>query len=228
TVAPLVRAWGFGADAADEAPDNDALAALRERVGVRHLTLDREAATLSKDRADVTIDLSAVAKGHGVDRAAAAVRAAGYTRFLVEVGGEVVVAGTGPGRRHWRLGIERPDAPPGTVREVVPMRDRALATSGDYRNVRKLGEKRISHTIDPRTGRPVEHALASVSVLADDCRTADGLATALSVLGPEDGMRLCREQKLAAYFLVRREDGSFDGRACPAWQPTIDAMQQDR
>lgn len=225
TVAPLVQAWGFGAGADARPPDQARLTTLRERVGTPHLDLDRKGQTLAKDKDGVRLDLSAVAKGFAVDQAAAALQVQGKARFMIEVGGEVVVRGTAPGGRPWRLGIETPDAAPGTVQEVVPMRDAALATSGDYRNVRMVEGKRMSHTIDPRTGRPVEHALASVSVIAASCMRADGLATTLSVLGPEDGMRFCEAHNVAATFLVRREDGSFDARPCPAWQRALDAVQ---
>jgi FAD:protein FMN transferase len=224
TVGPLVRAWGFAAKTTDKPPSADVVKALRERVGFRLVDLDPESGRVTKRVDGVEIDLSAIAKGYAVDMVAAALTAAGHSRFLIEVGGEVVAAGLAPGERAWRLGVERPDADPGTVQEVALMTSGALATSGDYRNVRVLGGKRYSHTIDPRTGAPVKHALASVSVRAKTCTEADGMATTLAVLGPTAGMAFAHRLQVAAFFLVRRDDGSFDQRATPQWQAANDLV----
>ena len=217
TVAPLVNAWGFGPVEPDRfPPDGELLARLRRHVGYARIELDAAASTLRKTDPAVESDLSAVAKGYGVDRVAEALRGAGLARFLVEVGGEMAAAGTNHLDRPWRIGIESP-VPTGGVQQVVPLRDRAMATSGDYRNRRAVEGGWVSHTIDPRTGRPVEHRLASVSVVADRCLVADGLATALEVLGPDDGHALAVEQGWAALFLIRGDDGAIRERATPAF-----------
>jgi thiamine biosynthesis lipoprotein len=218
TVGPLVAAWGFGAtDRVPGEPPAAELAALRERVGYRELVVDSAGHSLRKTRADIRCDLSAIAKGYAVDRVAEALGSLGFADFLVEVGGEVRARGRRLDGGPWRVAIERPEVDRRAVFEVVPLRDLALATSGDYRNYVDLGGRRISHTIDPRTGRPVEHGLASVSVLHRDAIHADALATALNVLGPEAGYALADREGLAAYFIVRRADGSFAARSTSAF-----------
>ncbi len=217
TVAPLVNAWGFGPVEPDRfPPDADRLSRALEHVGYAGIELDEAASTLRKADPAIEVDLSAVAKGYGVDLVAAALRGEGLERYLVEVGGEIVAAGANHLDRPWRIGIESPAAG-GGIQRVVPLRDRAMATSGDYRNRREVEGGWVSHTIDPRTGRPVEHRLASVSVVADRCVVADGLATALEVLGPDDGYALAVEREWAALFLVRGDDGAITEHATPAF-----------
>lgn len=225
TVAPLVNAWGFGPVEPDRfPPDAERLSRALDHVGYAGVGLDEAASTLRKADPSIEVDLSAVAKGFGVDRVAAALRREGLDRFLVEVGGEIVAAGTNHLDRPWRVGIESPLAGRG-IQRVVPLRDRAMATSGDYRNRRALdGGGWVSHTIDPRTGRPVEHRLASVSVIADRCVVADGLATALEVLGPNHGYALAVERGWAALFLSRDEDGAIAERATPAFSAFVEAV----
>ena len=223
TVGPLVDAWGFGPVEPDRLPpDAGRLSQLRGRVGYAGIELDAAASTLRKTMPEIEGDLSAVAKGYAVDRVAAALREAGLTRYLVEVGGEIVAAGTNHLDRAWRIGIESPVAG-GGIQRVVSLRDQAMATSGDYRNTREVDGRWISHTIDPRTGRPVEHRLASVSVVAERCVVADGLATGLEVLGPDDGYALAVEQGWAALFLIRDEDGAIIERATPAFSALLTA-----
>ena len=223
TVAPLVNAWGFGPVEPERfPPDPGRLARLRGHVGYAGIELDAAASTLRKTDPAIEADLSAVAKGYGVDRAADALRGAGLGRYLVEVGGEIAAAGTNHLDRPWRIGIESPAAG-GGIQRVVPLRDLAMATSGDYRNRREVDGGWVSHTIDPRTGRPVEHRLASVSVIADTCLAADGLATALEVLGPDDGYALAVERGWAALFLSRGEDGAIAERATPAFSALVEA-----
>ena len=217
TVAPLVNAWGFGPVEPERfPPDADRLSRALEHVGYAGIELDEAASTLRKADPAIEVDLSAVAKGYGVDLVAAALRGEGLERYLVEVGGEIVAAGANHLDRPWRIGIESPAAG-GGIQRVVPLRDRAMATSGDYRNRREVEGGWVSHTIDPRTGRPVEHRLASVSVVADRCVVADGLATALEVLGPDDGYALAVERGWAALFLVRGDDGAITEHATPAF-----------
>lgn len=224
SVGPLVRAWGFGPDGEMEAPKD--LEALRARLGFDALTVRGEGANLvvDKGRAEVELDFSAIAKGFGADQACAALRSQGLEDYMVEVGGEVCVRGQSPAKRPWRVGIERPsdtEVPGGGgVALAVNLGadgSRAIATSGDYRNYYERDGVRLSHTIDPRTGRPIAHTLASVSVLADDAMTADAWATALSVLGPEEGLALATQQGLAVFMLVRvdGEGAAFEERMTP-------------
>lgn len=235
TVAPLVRAWGFGVDAATTPPADDALAALRERVDYRELRLDAERSTVAKARPNVEVDLSAVAKGYGVDRVAEALAALGHRDFLVEIGGELRGRGTRLDGEPWHVAIERPVEGRRQLHTIVPLRDLAIATSGDYRNYREVDGERLSHTIDPRTGRPIRHGLASVSVLHPSAATADALATALNVLGPEKGYALAERMSLPALFIVRsarsdstgsepetrgetRQEAGFESRATPPFE----------
>ena len=220
TVGPLVSAWGFGAGARSPArrPETAELAEIRARVGFRFLELDPFKATVRKRRADVICDLSGIAKGFAVDEAARALTDLGWTDFLIEVGGEVRARGRRPDGEIWRVGVERPDASGRAVQAVVALADRAMATSGDYRSFRiesddRRGDERLSHVIDPRTGRPVSHHLASVSVVHGDAALADAWATALLVLGPEQGFALAEAEGIGAYFITRTGDDTFATRA---------------
>jgi thiamine biosynthesis lipoprotein len=165
----------------------------------------------------VVCDLSAIAKGYGVDQVAEALVALGHGDFLVEVGGEMRARGRRLDGEPWRVAIETPDSDVRRVWETLLLRDMALATSGDYRSYYEAGGRRYSHTIDPRSGRPVEHELASVSVLHAEAIWADALATALNVLGPEAGYALAEAEGWAAYFLVRDPAGQFSPRETPAF-----------
>jgi len=220
TVEPLVEAWGFGRATRPEPPAPSDLRRLREDVGWWHLRLDEPARTLAKDRAGVRVDLSAVAKGFAVDEIARALEALGYPNGLVEVGGELRAAGGHRDGGPWRVAIETPDAEGRAIHRIVALRDRSMATSGDYRNYYEHEGRRLSHLLDPRTGRPVEHALASVTVLHPEALLADAWATALQVLGLEAGYALAVEEGLAAYFIVRRGQG-FESRPTAGFEPFL-------
>jgi thiamine biosynthesis lipoprotein len=210
TVGPLVEAWGFGPTPTGPPPSEAQLAALRERVGWDRIELDEGASTLTKTVDGLRADLSAVAKGYAVDRVAEALLGLGETRLMVEVGGEVRTAGRNARSEPWRIGIERPVAGPGRgMQRLVPLSDLSIATSGGYRNYRDVDGQRLIHILDPRLGRPVSHALASVSVVAPSCTRADGLATALLVLGPEEGLALAEREGIAALLLVADGSGGF-------------------
>ena len=215
TVGPLVDAWGFGAPGRNPEPmppGEDELTQLRQGVGA--IELSSEDRRVLKLVAHTALDLSAIAKGWAVDRVSEDLTNAGYANHLVEIGGEVRTAGHSSTGDPWRIAIERPpgqsDAegsedtlPPG-LQQVLEFTDGALATSGDYRNYWERDGTRYSHTIDPRTGRPVEHALASASVVHETCAIADAYATALMVLGPDDGLRWANENNIATLLLVYR------------------------
>jgi thiamine biosynthesis lipoprotein len=207
TVGPLVNLWGFGPEVkADQLPSQAEIDAARARVGWDLLHTRVEPPALRKDRTDLYVDLSAIAKGYGVDRMAAVLEDVGITDYLVEIGGELRGRGRNAEGEPWRIAIERPDAGRRAVLRVVALTDRAMATSGDYRNFFELNGKRYSHTIDPATGRPVDHQLASVTVLAERCAEADAWATALLVLGPARGMTVANERGLIALFVERFGD----------------------
>jgi thiamine biosynthesis lipoprotein len=227
TVGPLVNAWGFGPVKQARPPTEAELARIRPDVGYRLLKIDTAAGTIAKARPGVYADLSAIAKGYAVDQVAQALDARGFGRYMVEVGGEVRVRGENGTGRPWQVGIERPDEMGQRAQLVVPMTHLAMATSGDYRIYFEREGRRYSHEIDPISGEPIRHRLASVTVLAPDCALADAYATALLVLGPELGYALALEKGLAAYFIERRPEGGFAERQTPGFAKlTGNAMER--
>lgn len=214
TVGPLVNLWGFGPDAArDQVPEPEALAAARARVGWTRLDWDPQTRRL-RQPGGAFLDLSAIAKGWGVDLVSEHLKARGIDDWLVDIGGDMRISGRRPGGGPWRIAIERPV--PGTrdIHQIVELSDIAIATSGSYRNFFESGGRRFSHTIDPRTGWPVDHHTVSVTVLAETCMEADGLATALGVLSPDEAERFARERGLAVLWLLE-QDGHILERATP-------------
>ena len=197
TVGPLVDAWGFGPRAAPGVPDDQALAAARTRVGFGRIGLEPGRAL---QPGGAHLDLSGIAKGYSVDLVVQALRAQGFNDFLAEVGGELRASGTRPGGQPWRVAIA------GTERTLA-LRDQAIATSGDHWHAFGHAGRRYSHTLDPRTGEPVAHALASVTVLHADCMQADALATVLTVLGPREGLAFATGHGLAALLCERTPQG---------------------
>ncbi len=205
TVGPLVNLWGFGPDLRPERmPSETELASAFARTGFRALKLDGERVFKEQER---FIDLSSIAKGYAVDQVAAALEGLGIRDYLVEVGGELRVGGRKPDLSDWLIGIEEPDSIERTARLAIRAPGLGIATSGDYRNYFEHDGVRFSHTIDPATGRPITNRLASVTVVAPDCMSADGWATALMVLGEQKGLALAQAQGLAAYFIFHGEQG---------------------
>jgi len=219
TVGPLVNAWGFGPQGEPEAePSEEELAALRRRVGYDKLEVDTVASTIAKSAPDVYCDLSAIAKGYAVDKLAEGLDALGFGNYMVEVGGEVRTRGRNSSGDVWRIGIARPIPGVGDVQRVIALPDLALATSGDYQNYYERDGKRLSHMIDPVTGRPIAHKLASVSVIHAECAIADAYATAFMVLGPDEGYTVAEELGLAALFIVRENSGVFVEKGTAAFE----------
>jgi thiamine biosynthesis lipoprotein len=193
------------------------LQAGRAAVDYRSLRLDPRSRMAAKAHGGLQADLGGIAKGYGVDLAARAIEAFGVEHYMIEVGGEVRTLGRNAAGQPWQIGIEEPDALPQRARLVVPLSGRAMATSGDYRIYFEQAGRRYSHEIDPRSAAPIAHGLASVTVIAGDCMTADALATALIVLGPQAGWALAQRETLAAYFIVRDADGRLHDRASDAF-----------
>jgi thiamine biosynthesis lipoprotein len=217
SVGPLVDAWGFGpAPDPQGPPADDLIAAMLEATGQHLLSLDAAAATATRRHPQLRLDLSAIAKGHAVDRVAARLAQLGCVDFMVEVGGEVKTSGRREDGAPWRIAIEAPRVGTRTAGRVLALTDVALATSGDYRNFWEHEGRRYSHTLDPRTGRPVTHSLASVSVAHRSAAAADAWATALLVLGPDAGPQLASELGLAALFQAYSGDG-VSTQATPAF-----------
>ncbi len=218
TIGGLVNLWSFGAEARPrEIPEDELLDERLETVGVDALELDAEGLQARRTR-DVFIDLGGVAKGHATDRVAAYLDQEGLEHYLVNLGGDLIGRGfRDADAEPWRIGVEAPLEDRQEAQYVLPIRDLSLATSGDYRNYFEEAGQRFSHTLDPRSGRPIEHRLASVSVLHPSNAWADAWATALMVLGDEAGMALAREQGLKVLMIVREEGGDWTSRVSPAF-----------
>ena len=226
TVAPLVDLWGFGpAGIVVEPPPQVEIDATMAVIGQQALTVNDATGTVSK-QAQRAVDFSALAKGYAVDEVAAWLRQQGIDRYLVEVGGEMHVGGLSPRDTPWRIAVEEPSAMARVVAAAILLTDVGTATSGDYRNYFEVDGKRYSHTIDPRTGYPVSHDLVSVTVVHDSTMVADAWATALSVLGAEQGRVVALEQGLAVYFIQRTGNG-FVHSHTPAFEPYLDKAKEE-
>ena len=208
TVGPLVNLWGFGPDASRVAPPSDAsIDAARDKTGYEHLYTDCSRPAIRKDHADLQVDLSGYAKGLAADDIASLLDQRGISNYLVEIGGDLRARGHNVSNAKWRIAIESPDRRGGSVEKIIHISDLSVATSGDYRNFFEFEGQRYSHTIDPQTGRPVTHNLASVTVLGERAAFADAMATALLVLGPDAGPAFAEREGIAAYFLLRDANG---------------------
>ncbi|MBB3184579.1 thiamine biosynthesis lipoprotein [Halomonas fontilapidosi] len=208
TIGGLVNLWSFGPEARPrEVPSAASLSARLAETGPDSLEVDEQARRARRLR-DVFVDLSGVAKGHATDRVAAYLSHQQLDHFLVNLGGELKVRGHRDAESEpWRIGIETPRDGPQQAQHVLPLENIAVATSGDYRNYFEHDGQRYSHTLDPRTGRPIDHRLASVTVVHPSDAWADAWATALLVLGEQAGMALARERSLAVLMLVRQDEG---------------------
>jgi thiamine biosynthesis lipoprotein len=229
TVGPLVRLWHFGPQttALDGTkrpfapPADERLNAMRSHVGYQKLDVQIDPPALRKQTDALEVDLSSIAPGYAVDRMAAVLMEHLISDFMVEIGGEVRAAGRRGDGQPWRVAIERPLVDRREMQLALPLVDAAISTAGDYRKYFEHGGQRYSHIIDPATGRPVEHTLASVTVVADTCLAADGWDTPLLVLGPERGFQCAEKHGIAALFVSR---GSGEGvvRTTRAWRATFD------
>ena len=225
TVGALVNLWGFGPDGLRRAPPSPAqIDAARQTVGYRHVSIAPDG-RISKTLPGLRLDLGAIAKGYGVDQVAALLRAQNLNDFIVEIGGETLAEGLNPDGIPWRVGILQPTldadnaAPLHAILRLFP--PCAVATSGDYRNyfLDPSSGQIQSHIIDPRTAAPAQHAVASVTVLAPDCLAADALATALLVLGPDEGLPLLASAfpDVHALFLLRLAPDRFEEISSPGF-----------
>lgn len=219
TTGPLVELWGFGpAGSRTDIPAQTDINNLARGIGYKTLELNNR--NLRKTDQKVGVDLSGIAKGYAVDRLAQMLEERGISAYLVDVGGELRAKDRRPDGDSWRVGIELPVAGERRPHRVVNLRDRAIATSGDYRNFFMHHGDYYTHIIDPRTSQPVSHGLASVTVLERDAMTADALSTALMVMGPDQGRRFAEENGLAAYFIWREHEMLFHDNTT-AFEPLL-------
>lgn len=223
TVAPLVNLWGFGFRN-DVPPTDRAVDSLRCLTGFDKVRMADRRVVKSDPR--IMLDCSAIAKGYGCDVVARLLRRRGVENFMVEIGGEVVVSGVSSKRVPWRIGVNKPTedslSTANELQATLSITDRAMATSGNYRNYYYKDGRRYAHTIDPRSGRPVQHSLLSATVLAADCATADAYATAFMVMGMERARKVLeRHKELMAYFIYSDDRGDFAVWASPSLEPRI-------
>lgn len=209
TVSPLVDLWGFGASTRLEIPSDSQINEALRHVGYNKLQLRHNPPALRKQDSKLQIDLSAIAKGFAVDHISHYLQQSGYENYLVEIGGEIRVAGNKASGQAWQLAIESPDRTQtkAIINKVIQVRDTGLATSGDYRNYYIKSGRRYAHTINPVTGRPVTHRLASVTVIHPSAMIADALATALMVLGEEQGWIFAKMNALRVNMIIRSQNG---------------------
>ncbi len=207
TIGPLVNLWGFGPNAIPErVPPPDSIQAAKTLIGYKKIRVDLSAPAIKKESPEIYCDLSAIAKGFGVDRIASYLDSLGINHYFIEIGGELRTKGHNHLGQLWRIGIASP-AGQGELQKALALNNLSMATSGDYHNYFERDGVRYSHTIDPRTGRSITHTLASVSVLHKSCAYADGLATAINVMGPETGFAFAEKHNLAVFMIVRQGDG---------------------
>lgn len=225
TVAPAVNLWGFGpGERRDEPPSTQQVETVLEQVGTAAIEIDASGSRLRKS-APRQLDFSSLAKGYAVDAVAQLLLDRGVNDFLVEVGGEMRLAGLSPRGDAWRVAIEQPQAGTRAVATAIALSDVAVATSGDYRNFFEYGGRRYSHSIDPRTGWPVSHELVSVTVVASSAMMADAWATTLTVLGADEALAVAEEHALAVYF-IQRAGGEFRARHTAAFAPYLAAAEE--
>lgn len=215
TVAPLVNAWGFGFKN-QQMPNNHQIDSLRRLVGMEHVSLAgaKGSQYVRFQRPRMMLDFSAIAKGYGTDRVARLLMSHDVANFMVEIGGEVYAKGNSEKRLPWRIGVSKPvDDPDNDAQEletVLNVTNQAMATSGNYRNFYYKGGRKYAHTIDPKTGRPVQHSLLSATVLAPTCAEADAYATSFMVMGLDKARQVLeRKKQLQAYFIYQNAQGGL-------------------
>lgn len=222
TVAPLVNAWGFGFKHG-ALPDSLQVDSLRQLIGWNRISLKDN--IFFREDPRMIIDLSAVAKGFGSDCVAQMFRKHGINNFMIEIGGEVVTSGVSPKAKAWRIGVNKPQedstSTSNELQTILQMNNCAMATSGNYRNFYIDNGRKIAHTIDPKTGYPVQHSILSSTVIAPTCAIADAYATAFMVLGLEKSLQvLDRHPELMAYFIHTDKEGNYQ-----VWKsPGIEAL----
>jgi thiamine biosynthesis lipoprotein len=226
TVGLLVNLWGFGPENRQTLiPSEQEILARKQLTGYQNLSVRMNPPALKKSLPGIYVDLSAIAKGFGVDKVTAFLESLGIHNFIVDIGGEISTRGTNYQGKIWRIGVSTPDEKMG-IQKVIPLENECVATSGDYRNYFEKEGIRYSHTIDPRTGKPVTHKLTSVTVVYDTCMIADAYATAIDVLGPEDGYQFARDQELAIFLIVRDTTG-FKEEMTPQFSEILEVKREE-
>lgn len=222
TVGKLVNLWGFGPDQRITAPPSDQLIELAlEKTGHVLFVLDEKNLTITKLNPNIYLDLSALAKGYAVDRVTELLESKLIDNYMVEIGGELSLKGHNSKNRKWQIAIEKPTAEAREIQTIIVISDTAIASSGNYRNFFEQDGQRYSHTIDPRTGRPITHKLVAVTVLSESTMTADGLATAFMVLGADKALALAEQEKMQVLFYIKSDNG-FIEQSSTAYQNSLE------
>lgn len=205
TVGSLVNIWGFGKDRKVEiVPTDKEINKAKKNIGFRYLQVDTTNFRIKKTNTNLYCDLSSIAKGFGVDKVAEFLEKMNHLNFMVEIGGEVRTRGKNQFNDKWHIGISSPNAT--DLQQVVNLSGASIATSGDYLNYFEKDELRYSHLINPKTGKPITHNLASVSVIHKNCAIADAFATAIDIMGSQKGMELAEKEKLSVFMIVRKDN----------------------
>ncbi len=222
TVAPLVNAWGFGFKN-EQMPDKHAVDSLMAIVGYQKVSYDGKHITKRDPR--ITLDCSAIAKGYGVDVVARLLEEKGIDNYMVEIGGEVVTHGISEKRVPWKIGVTKPTDDPlqegNELQTVLNLTDKAMATSGNYRNFYYKGKRKYAHTIDPKTGYPVQHSILSATVLTNRCMRADAYATAFMVMGFEGAKKVLERNPDLMAYLIYDDHGKMDVWYSPSLKDKI-------
>lgn len=206
TIMPLVNLWGFGTSKEKMLPAQNQITLALGKIGYKFLQIQLKPTAIRKQKTNLSIDLSAIAKGYAVDAVALLLKKHQFEHFLIEIGGEIRVQGKNKQNKTWRIGIEKPTILHRSIQQGIKLNNIAIATSGDYRNYYEQDGKRYSHTINPKTGKPITHKLASVSVLNESAMIADAQATAIMVLGEQKGKIYAKKENLKVYMIFRDKD----------------------
>lgn len=222
TLGPWINLWGFGPNGEKRIPSAQKISKVRPLVGFEKVSLkmNGEVVKVLKSEAKTYVDLSATAKGFGVDRLSTLLNEKGLKDHLIEIGGEIRASGSKLGEV-WKVGIEAPESDGRGLHKVVQLKDLAVATSGSYRNFFESKGKKYSHMIDFRTGKPVEHGMVSATVLHKNCMEADGWATALMALGPEKSMQIAEKYGIAAYMISVDENDKIKTQQTSGFQKLV-------
>ena len=209
TLYPLIDLWGFAQSISVKPPNEQLIKKALQHIGLQHLNIQHKPAALAKDDVLLSLDLSAIAKGYAVDQVSARLKAQGLTNHLVEIGGEIQAQGHNSQQQAWHIAVEHPNNSQSASAPIssLYLHNQSLATSGNYRNFFEYQGQRYAHTLDPKTGRPTQHSLVSVTVVHASSLWADAMATAIMVMGVEKGLAFAKQQKLAIFIVI-----SADGK----------------
>ncbi len=219
TIGPLVNLWGFGAEEySGEIPNEKEIAEIKKIIGTDKIEVDLAKSSIRKLVPNLYLDLSSIAKGFGVDQVGQLIEEYRFANYMVEIGGEVRTKGVNEKGENWKIGISAPEGR--NLQKVIAITDMSVATSGDYQNYKEENGVRYSHLIDPRIGKPIMHNLASVTVLHQNCRTADALATAINIMGHEEGYSFALKKELPIFMIVR-DSNTFIEKMTPQFNEFI-------